>query len=162
MKVGTSHLSNGQLPVKRQPCGSVSAGHALVSRSRCSNLVSPCRLPSVASGHHATNLQSPPINAGLPSAVAWSHPTVEGVPSTAEFAEKQAVQRKDTKLRMSACIPICQPPDGAGDFFAKSRHDRAALPHGFGRPAGRLCHHWSFFNGKLSTDCAPIQNQLGT
>jgi hypothetical protein len=42
------------------------------------------RSPSVAVGHHAAILQPPPIIAGLPSAVAWSHPTAEGVPSTAE------------------------------------------------------------------------------
>jgi len=38
----------------------------------------------LAAGHHAAILQPPPIIAGLPSAVAWSHPTAEGVPSTAE------------------------------------------------------------------------------
>ncbi len=84
MNVGTSHLSNSRVPVKRQPCGGVSNGHV---RSRSTNSFIPRRLPSVARGHHATILQSPPIIAGLPSAVAWSHPTVEGVPSIAEGSQ---------------------------------------------------------------------------
>ena len=99
MKVGSNQMTNGQSPVKRQPCEGVSTRRALVSRSRSANAFSPCRLPSVARGHHATIFQSPPIIAGHPSAVAWSHPTAEGVPSTAEFAGKPAVQRKDAARR---------------------------------------------------------------
>ena len=38
-------------------------------------------LSPVVAGRRATILQSPSIIAGLPSAVAWSHPTAEGVPS---------------------------------------------------------------------------------
>lgn len=37
---------------------------------------------SVAAGCRATILQPPSIIAGLPSAVAWSHPTAEGVPTS--------------------------------------------------------------------------------
>ena len=37
---------------------------------------------SVVAGHRATILQPPAIIAGLPSAVAWSHPTTEGVPTS--------------------------------------------------------------------------------
>jgi hypothetical protein len=43
---------------------------------------------SFAAGHRATILHTPPIIAGLPSAVAWSHPTAEGVPSTMEFGQR--------------------------------------------------------------------------
>jgi len=39
---------------------------------------------SVVAGCRATILQPPTIIAGLPSAVAWSHPTAEGVSSTIE------------------------------------------------------------------------------
>ena len=55
------------------------------------------KLPSVGAMRRATILQPPPIIAGLPSAVAWSHPTAEGVPSTAEFAGKQTDQRQGAK-----------------------------------------------------------------
>jgi len=110
MKVGTTLLSNGQLPVKRQPCEGVFAGHTLASRNRSVNAFSPCRFLSVARGHHATILQPLPIHAGLPSAAAWSHPTAEGDPSTAEFARKQAVQRKDAKEQIRQ----------AGRFFGTS------------------------------------------
>ncbi len=92
MFVRTNLLSNGQLPVKRQPSGGVSTRHV---RSRSANAFSPCRLPSVARGHHTTILETPPNIAGLPSAVALAHSTVEGVPSTTEFAGNQAGQRKD-------------------------------------------------------------------
>jgi len=37
---------------------------------------------SVVAGRCATILQPPSIIAGLPSAVAWSHPTAEGVPTS--------------------------------------------------------------------------------
>jgi len=40
------------------------------------------RHPSVVAGRRATILQPPSIIAGLPSAVAWSHPTAEEVPTS--------------------------------------------------------------------------------
>ena len=131
MKVGTSHLSNGRLPVKRQLGGGVSTGYV---RSRSANAFSPCRLPSVARGHHSTILQPLPIIAGLPSAVAWSHPTVEGDPSTSELSDNQAVQREDsTQPRRShssaelhsAVSPICN-RQGVGTGWISGAGERCA------------------------------------
>lgn len=58
----------------------------------CKDIKTRCKNPrrffagnassSVAAGHRATILHTPPIIAGLPSAVAWPHPTAEGVSST--------------------------------------------------------------------------------
>ena len=89
MKAGTNNLGNGQLPVKQQPDGCVFAGHTSVSHSHSANSFNICQPLSAAAGHRAAILQHPPIVVGLPSVVAWSHPTVEGVPSITR--ERQSV-----------------------------------------------------------------------
>ena len=89
MKVGTNNFSNGQLPVKQQPCGCVFANHTLASHSHSANSFNFCQLPFAAAGYRAAIPQPPPIIAGLPSAVAWSHPTAEGVSSITK--ERQSV-----------------------------------------------------------------------
>ena len=89
MKARTNNLGNGQLPVKQQPDGCTSVGNTLASHSHSANTFIFYQLSSVAAGHRAAVLQRPPIIAGLPSAVAWSHPTVEGVSSITK--ERQSV-----------------------------------------------------------------------
>jgi hypothetical protein len=146
MKGGTSHLSNGQLPVKRQPGGGVSTCKDLASRSRSANSISPSRLPSVACAHHATILQSPSINAGLPSAAAWSHPTAERVPSTAEFAKQQVIQRTDIRFGMDVCKSTCKPFSSVGGF----------LPH-----HGQILGHFSIGENRKWNRTSQIGYKLG-
>jgi len=52
----------------------------------CMEIKTRCKNPRrFFAGNCATIFQIPPDIAGLPSAVAWSHPTAEGVPSTSEY-----------------------------------------------------------------------------
>lgn len=81
--------------------------------------------------------------------------------------------------RMSARKSTCQLRNSVWDFFTKSKVGTAALPRGFGRPAGHSHSCWNFFNStfpalnrlsrqgkakaaQLSTGCGPIRNWLGT
>jgi len=54
--------------------------------------------PSVVAGRRATILQPPSIIAGLPSAVAWSHPTAEGVPSNIASSTRWRMPQGGTLL----------------------------------------------------------------
>jgi len=57
--------------------------------------------PSVVAGRRATILQPPSIIAGTPSAVAWSHPTAEGVPASrpARWPMEQCCQLSGGRIK---------------------------------------------------------------
>jgi len=77
------------------------------------------KLSPVVAGRRATILQPPSIIAGLPSAVAWSHPTAEGVSSTIAQLHRHrrhAARRPERPLEIakaSISRPTSAPANGA-------------------------------------------------
>ena len=115
----------------------------------CKDIKTHCKNPrrdfagnpsfSVAYGHCATIFQIPPDIAGLPSAVAWSHPTAEGVPSTiARFHRHRVRAGRQTKRALEI-----------QDHLYPSRPAR--------RPKERCCQH---FRGGMRNNSKWIQSWI--
>lgn len=77
-------------------CGAACLGHSGIranaqTRNGAGSFIAKNQSLSVAAGCRAAILQPPAIIAGLRSAVVWSYPTAEGVPSTAEGRQHKGI-----------------------------------------------------------------------